>query len=349
MSRLNSGTLKGLLLVALLGAVAYALGQLPFFSTTLRLSPLILGIILGMIIANTVHHRIPQGWHSGLALASKQILRLAIVLYGFRLTLSDVVYAGWQALLVDLIMVASVLVLGWLVGRWLNMESRLALLCSTGSAICGAAAVLGAEPVLRARTDETVIAVSTVVIFGTLLMFVYPILYRSGVLGLSDHQMAVYTGATLHEVAHVAGAGASMGGDIAGLATITKMIRVILLAPVLLVLSFWVKKPEGPHHAGGVKIPFPWFAVYFIIVILINSGLQYLAQTGGWEATYSTTMQGVRVADDFLLTMAMAAIGMDAQVVRFKQAGVRPFILALILCLWLVLGGYMMVRLIVPA
>ena len=348
MSRLNTGTLRGLLLVALLGSAAYSLAQLPLFSTTLRLSPLILGILIGMVVANTVHHRIPKGWHSGLALASKQILRLAIVLYGFRLTLSDVAYAGWEALLIDILMVSSVLLLGWLVGRWLGLGDRLSLLCATGSAVCGAAAVLGAEPVLRARTDQTVIAVSTVVIFGTLLMFVYPVLYHSGLLGLSDHQMAIYTGATLHEVAHVAGAGAGMGGEIAGLATITKMIRVILLAPVLLVLSFCFKPADSDRGVGAAKIPFPWFAVYFVLAILANSGLDYLSQAQGWQELYTSGMSSMKVVDDFLLTMAMTAIGMDAQVARFKQAGWRPFLLALVLCLWLVGGGYLAVRLIVP-
>ncbi len=352
MTRLNPGQIKGLLLAGALGGVAYALAQLPLFSDTLRLSPLILGILLGMLIANSVHHRIPKGWHAGLALASKQILRLAIILYGFRLTLADVLYAGWQALVVDLIMVASVLLLGRMIGRWLGMDDRLSLLCATGSAICGAAAVLGAEPVLRTRTDQTVIAVSTVVIFGTLLMFLYPVMYHSGWLGLSDHQMAIYTGATLHEVAHVAGAGAGMGAEIAGLATITKMIRVILLAPVLLLLALCLKQDSTEstlQKQQSTKISFPWFAIYFVVAILVNTGLLYLAHQQGWQDLYRSMTSGLKVGDDFLLTMAMTAIGMDAQVSRFRQAGVRPFILALLLCIWLVVIGYLTVRLIVPA
>lgn len=114
---------------------------------------------------------------------------------------------------------------------------------ATGSAICGAAAVLGAEPVVKCEGHKTAIAVSTVVIFGTISMFLYPIMYRAGMLdALGDTRVAIYTGSTLHEVAHVAGAGNAMDPTdslgIAGTATITKMIRVMMLAPVLVIMSF---------------------------------------------------------------------------------------------------------------
>ena len=99
----------------------------------------------------------------------------------------------------------------------MKMDKDLALLTATGSAICGAAAVLGAEPVVKCEAHKTAVAVSTVVIFGTLSMFIYPVMYRAGILDLDPEQMGLYTGATLHEVAHVVGAGNAMGKEISDL------------------------------------------------------------------------------------------------------------------------------------
>lgn len=107
------------------------------------------------------------------------------------------------------------------------------MLTSTGSAICGAAAVLGAEPVVKSEPHKTAVAVSTVVIFGTLSMFIYPALYRAGILDLTPEQMGLYTGSTLHEVAHVVGAGNAMGKEISDTAIIVKMIRVMMLGSCL--------------------------------------------------------------------------------------------------------------------
>ena len=159
------------------------------------------------------------------------------------------------------------------------MDNDLALLTATGSAICGAAAVLGAEPVVKSEPHKTAVAVSTVVIFGTLSMFIYPILYRAGVFDLTPEQMGLYTGSTLHEVAHVVGAGNAMGKEISDSAIIVKMIRVMLLAPVLLIMSFAlarraVKAVKGDKNTTATqrgKITIPWFAFGFLAIIGFNS------------------------------------------------------------------------------
>ena len=119
-----------------------------------------------------------------------------------------------------------------------------------------AAAVLATEPVLKAKAHNTVVAVATVVLFGTLSMLLYPVLYRSGLLSfLSDKAVGVYTGSTVHEVAHVVGAGAGMTAPIAEVATITKMIRVIMLAPVLFGLSMWIGRPgKGQSDTTATRI-----------------------------------------------------------------------------------------------
>ena len=286
----------------------------------------------------------PSGWASGLRICSKQVLRAGIVLYGFRLTLADIAVAGVPAIVVDLIIVAGTIGLGILFGKMLKMDSDTALMTSVGSAICGAAAVLGAEPVVKCESHKTAVAVSTVVIFGTLSMFLYPIVYRLGFLPLDDFQWSILTGSTLHEVAHVAGAGNAMdsaGAEIAATATITKMIRVMMLAPVLVVMGLALSSVKGSKSTATEKknkITIPWFAFYFIIVIGINTLLQTWCQA---PTVKDIPLNGaIEYIDTFMLTMAMTALGADTGIEKFKQAGAKPFLLAGALYLWLVVGGY---------
>lgn len=343
----NKSVLHGILLIVLFSFSAFYIAEFDFIKK-LSLSPLIVGIILGMIYANSLRSNLPQTWVPGIKFCSKQILRLGVILYGFRLTFRQVMEIGLPAIAVDLIIVAGTLALGIIVGRLLKMDSDTALMTSTGSAICGAAAVLGAEPVVKCEPHKTAVAVSTVVIFGTIAMFLYPVMYRSGILeGLTDKQVAVYLGSTVHEVAHVVGAGNAIdaaGGNVADAATITKMIRVILLAPVLVIMSFALGRGRG-RGGGKSRITVPWFAFWFIAVICLNSLLQSASFIPADFLSKGTSM--INSFDTFLLTMAMTALGAETSLDKFRQAGVKPFLLAAILFLWLTAGGYFITKLIV--
>lgn len=328
----------GFLLVALFSLLAVYISKLPFMKTV-SLSPLIIGIILGMIYGNTFRHRLPGTWVSGILFCSKQLLRTAIIFYGFRLTFQHIVAVGPSAIIVDVIMVCSVLIIGYFTGRILKLDPHISTLTTAGSAICGAAAVLGTEPVLKSKPHKTAIAVSTVVIFGTISMFLYPFLYNIGWLNLDTQQMGVYIGSTIHEVAHVVGAGNALNNvEIAESAVIVKMIRVILLAPFLLILSLLVgrkNRRNGVVENKKSKITIPWFAFGFLLVIGFNS-INLLPQN---------IVNGINLADDFALTMAMTALGVETNFKKFKDSGLKPFILALVLFLWLVFGGYWVVKL----
>ena len=345
----RANALHGILLMALFSFAAFYLSELPVMRS-LSLSPLIIGIILGMLYANSLRNHLPNTWVPGIKFCTKQILRTGIVLYGFRLTLSQVAEVGYTAILIDTIIVVGTILLGILFGRLLKIDRDTALMTSTGSAICGAAAVLGAEPVVKCEGHKTAIAVSTVVIFGTISMFLYPIMYRSGMLSaMSDTAVAIYTGSTLHEVAHVAGAGNAMDPTdalgIAGTATITKMIRVMMLAPVLVVMGIALSGLRGSKGTtAGItakkrsKITIPWFAFYFIIAIGINTLLQVWCQA---PTVKDIPLNGtIEYIDTFMLTMAMTALGADTGIDKFRQAGAKPFLLAGALYLWLVVGGY---------
>lgn len=347
MNETKGNTLHGILLIMLFALSAFFVADFQWVKA-LSLSPLIVGIILGMIYANTLRRFMPQQWAAGIKICTKQVLRTGIVLYGFRLTIQDVTNIGLSALWVDCLVIIGTLALGMLFGRLLKMDRDTALLTSTGSAICGAAAVLGAEPVVRCEAHKTAVAVSTVVIFGTLSMFLYPIIYRTGLLDLTTQQWAIYTGGTLHEVAHVVGAGNAMDPDgmlhIADQATITKMIRVMLLAPVLLVMAFVLAR-GGNSEGGKRKIAVPWFAFGFIGIICLNSLIQSFSFIPA--ETLSSALGYINSFDTFLLTMAMTALGTDTGIEKFKAAGAKPFVLALMIYGWLIAGGYVLVKLFV--
>ncbi len=331
----RSSTLHGILLIALFSFSAFYIAEMQFMKE-LSLSPLIVGILLGMLYANSLRNNLPETWVPGIKFCTKEILRTGIVLYGFRLTFQSVAAIGLPAIVIDLVVVAATLLLGLLAGRLLRLDRDMTLLTATGSAICGAAAVLGAEPVVGGQPHKTAVAVSTVVLFGTLAMFLYPFAYRAGTLDLTPEQMGLYTGATLHEVAHVVGAGNAMGAEIADTAVIVKMIRVILLAPVLLVMGVMLSR----RKAGGAKrkVTVPWFAFGFLAVIGFNSLNLLPEPLVAWINSFDT----------FLLTMAMTALGAETSFDKFRQAGAKPFLLAGILFIWLLVGGYFMAKYLAP-
>lgn len=350
----RANTIHGILLIALFSFAAFYIAEIPFVKS-LSFSPLIVGIILGMLHANSLRNKLPETWVPGIKFCTKQILRAGIVLYGFRLTLTQVAAVGLPAVVIDTIIVAGTIFLGVWLGKLLKMDKDTSLMTATGSAICGAAAVLGAEPVVKCEGHKTAIAVSTVVIFGTISMFLYPILYRAGMLdALGDTGVAIYTGSTLHEVAHVAGAGNAMDPTdtlgIAGTATITKMIRVMMLAPVLVIMSFALAGRKKAATEGDTtqksKITIPWFAFGFIGIICLNSLLQYLF---GVDSVKEIPLNGaIEYIDTFMLTMAMTALGTDTSMEKFKQAGAKPFLLAGLLYIWLLGGGYLLTKWLVP-
>lgn len=340
LSEKRSSMLHGVLLITLFSLAAFYIGDMGFVKS-LSFSPMIVGIILGMLYANSLRNNLPDTWVPGILFCSKRILRIGIILYGFRLTFQDVTAVGLPAILIDAIIVTVTVGGGVLIGKLLKMDRSIALLTSVGSGICGAAAVLGAESAINTKPYKTAVAVSTVVIFGTLSMFLYPVLYRNGVFDLSPELMGLFTGSTVHEVAHVVGAGNAMGQGVSNTAIIVKMIRVMMLVPALLVISWAVArnltKRDAAEQAKG-KITIPWFAILFLVVIGFNS----------FNLLPVALVEWINQFDTFLLTMAMTALGAETSFDKFKKAGAKPFLLAAILFVWLIGGGYCLAKYVVP-
>lgn len=340
--------LHGVLLMALFSCAAFYIGSAHIF-TSLSISPMIIGIILGMIYANSLRMHLPETWVPGIQFCSKKLLRLGIILYGFRLTFQDIVAVGIAGITVDAIVVTITIIGGYYLGKLMKMDRDIALLTSVGSGICGAAAVLGAEATMRTKPYKTAVAVATVVIFGTLSMFLYPIAYRTGMLDLSPEQMGIFSGSTLHEVAHAVGAGNALGDGISSVTVIVKMIRVMMLVPVLLILGVWVaKRNSGSASEGKGKVAVPWFAFWFLGIIALNSLSVYLNTLSAPCGIPVWGNELITFVDTFLLTMAMVALGAETSFDKFKKAGAKPFILAFLIYIWLLGGGYLLAKYLAP-
>ena len=337
----------GLIVTLVCSIAGQFLAKLPGFSL---IGHLVLALLLGMCLQFA--RSLTAAAQQSTPFIANKFLRAGIILLGFKLNLVILMSAGLKSLEAAVVIVAVMIPLNYFVARFFKVEHTLALLTACGCSICGAAAVLGAEPVVKCEGYKTAIAVSTVVIFGTLSMFLYPVMYRMGMLnGMTDTEVAVYTGSTLHEVAHVAGAGNAMDPTdalgIAGTATITKMIRVMLLAPVLVIMGFVLagRRKESGGETGKRRIAVPWFAFGFIGVIGLNSLLQSLC---GVETVREIPLNGtIEYVDTFMLTMAMTALGTETSLDKFRQAGARPFVLAGLLYVWLVAGGYFVTKYVV--
>ncbi|TDG04349.1 YeiH family putative sulfate export transporter [Paraburkholderia guartelaensis] len=331
------GQLNGVLFVALFAAAVTSVASLPAIAG-LGMSPLIVGIVAGAVYGNALRDGMPESWAAGVNFSARKLLRIAVAFFGLRVSLQEIAQVGVPGLVESVVIVVSTLLIGTWVGmKLLKLDRDTAILTAAGSAICGAAAVLAFESTLQSKPHKSAMAVGSVVLFGTLSMFLYPVLFRAGWLHLDTLGAGLFFGGTIHEVAQVVGAASNVSPEATHIATIVKMTRVMLLVPVLLVLGVWLnrsarsKAAADGHasHGGARKLAVPWFALGFLALVIVNS-LHVLPET----ATHA-----VNTLDTFALTMAMTALGIETRVSQIRQAGPRALTAGFIIYLWLVGGG----------
>ena len=343
--------LPGIALVGLLALFALEIGRVPWLQAN-GISALTLAIALGMLVGNTIYPRLAVAAAGGVAFSKQTLLRAGIILYGLRLTFQDIANVGIAGVLIDTLVLSSTFALAWWAGtRVFGLDRKTAMLIGAGSSICGAAAVMAAEPVVRGRAEQVTVAVSTVVVFGTLAIFLYPALYHLNahyqLLPVNPVRYGIFAGSTIHEVAQVVAAGRAITDAAANTAVITKMVRVMMLAPFLILLSTYLSR--RPEPAAGEREPaagerghgrslesvskrrivVPWFALGFVAVAAVNSAL----------ALPRPLVTSVISLDTFVLAMAMAALGVTTHVSAIRTAGVKPLGLAALLFGWLIFGG----------
>lgn len=323
--------IKGIIFCVFFALIAYFVCKFDFCSA-INLNSLTLAIIIGMIIGNGFHKFIPEDFRSGISYSAKKLLRLAIILYGFRITFQQIFAVGFQGFIADVIMLTTTYLLGYYLGtRVFKLDKDLCMLTSIGSSVCGAAAVLGTDAMLKADAHKVSLAVSTVVLFGTISMFLYPFLANLGVVPMDV--FGIYIGSTVHEVAQVVAAGSAVSPEVCDTSVIVKLTRVMMLVPYLFMLGLYLSKKAKTKRT---KVPMPWFAILFVVMCGFNS-LNLLPVC---------VKSGIIEFDIFLLTVAMFGLGVETNFEKIKGLGLKPILLAGIMFIWLVTAGAVTVKLI---
>lgn len=337
----KSSYFNGLVFVGAISFAALYFANLDWMKA-IHFSPLLIGVVIGTL-ASSIFRKSKEATEYGVNFSAKKLLRFGIILYGFNVTLGDIFSVGVYGILIAFIVVAVIFSLGTYIGvKFLGLDKDIAMLVSGGSAVCGAAAVLALESSIKSEPYKGVVAVGTVVIFGIIAMFLYPILYNLGIIPLSHLQEGVYIGATVHEVANVVGASSAISPEAESVAVTIKMIRVILLVPLLLLVPYLVShkvKDRGPR-----KLHIPWFAFGFLVVVIINSYLPNLVPNVISSQTLENIINTLRYVCNVSLVFAMVALGLQVDFKKFASSGGKAFTLALTLFVILIVGGFFLVK-----
>ncbi len=325
-------TLPGVMLASTVAVSAYLVRQLPGMAT---FSPLILAIVIGIAFHNLVGT--PSAAKPGVAFSLRRLLRIAIILLGLQLTITQVIEVGGRGIgIIAATLVATFAFTVWM-GKWLGVDRKLAQLIAAGTSICGASAVIATNTVTNARDEDVAYAVACVTVFGSVAMFSYPLL--PGLLHLDPHAFGLWSGASIHEIAQVVAAAFQDGQKAGQFGTIAKLSRVMLLAPVVIGLGLMAHstgKDDPTASASSARPPMPWFVLGFVALVGINSLITIPAGTKIWIAAVTT----------FLLSVALAAMGLETDIRKLMAKGIRPALLGALAFLFIASFSLALIKLV---
>lgn len=300
--------LPGLLLCALIALPAWLLGRaFPIIG-----SP-VLGILFGMLIA---FWRRPEALNPGIAYTSKKILQLSIILLGFDMNLFNVVQTGSQTLFLMLFTLTAAFLTAYVAGKLLKVEGNTNILVAVGTAICGGSAIAATAPVIQARDEEVARAISTIFLFNVLAAFLFPILGH--LMGMTDAQFGLWAGTAVNDTSSVVAAGYTFSDAAGDYAVIVKLTRTLMIIPITLALAFYTSRQQTSNQASySLSRIFPWFILGFVAASILTTFLPLP------EVLTDSLVQ----LSKFLIVMAMAAIGLNTNLVRLFKYGWRPILL----------------------
>jgi uncharacterized integral membrane protein (TIGR00698 family) len=307
----------GLLLAVTIGLLALLLG---------RWLPLIGGPVIGIVLGIVVRNLLSPGerYAPGIAFASKKVLQWSIIALGFGLSLSQVAKTGLESLSVTLVTMTVAFLAAWLLGRWLGVHDKLKILIGVGTAICGGSAIAAVTPIIRPDDHDTAFAISTIFLFNLVAVLLFPLLGH--LMHLSDLGFGLWAGTAINDTSSVVAAGYSFSKTAGDYATIVKLTRATLIIPVCLVLAFAVATREKRKHAQAGNVGhfslasiFPWFILWFLVASAISTaGVVPVA-----------IQPAIHMLAEFLIIVALTAIGLSANLRKMAASGPRPILLGL--------------------
>lgn len=296
-------------LIALLG---YGLSRIPGFD---HVGPLACAIVIAVVYRQFWGY--PEAIRSGIQFSAKRLLRLAIILYGLKLNIDVVLHQGLGLLVYDAGVIVFAILLTVLLAKWLKAEPSLSLMLGVGTGVCGAAAIAAVSPIIQAKEEDTAIGVGIIALVGTVFSILYTVLRPY--LPLTPVEYGIWSGISLHEIAHVALAAAPAGQDGLAMGLLAKLGRVLLLVPLCFILMYWMKRTGKVQ--GGAKIEFPWFLIGFLVMSVFGSYV-----LGSLIPVYEGFQTGVSNVTTFVLTMAMVGLGLNVNLRALRTKAARPLI-----------------------
>ena len=310
------------------------------FNQNLRISSLLYAIIIGMLISNLFPSFVKsESMKYGLKFASRPLLRLGVIFLGFKIGVHQLTDLGISGLLYTWALTIVVLVFTLWVAKIFKLPHTQAVCIAAGSAICGASAVAAVGPIVHAKEEETAFGIGAITLFGTIVMFVMPLAFTQ--LGLNEHFYGSWVGLTLPEVAEVTAAGGAVGSDFAeSQAILVKLTRVLMLVPISIFFAFKQSKIEA-KATGKLKVNIPWYVLFFILVVIFHSST-FDSETArqAFPAYFNAeNLKLIKTIGAFILTIAMASLGLKTNLNEMRKAGARPLYVGLIAAIFIQILG----------
>ena len=295
----------------------------------------VFAILLGMVIA--------LGWgqskrgvvQDGIGFTAKKVLQYAVILLGFGLNLAQIAAVGAESLPIILTTIATALIVGYVLYKVLRMDSTIATLVAVGSSICGGSAIAATAPVIKAKDEQVAQAISVIFLFNVVAALIFPTL--GTMLGMSNEGFGLFAGTAVNDTSSVTAAAAAWDGMHPGSnalddATIVKLTRTLAIIPITLALGIWMARKEGGEGLGNfsLKRAFPTFILFFLLASVLTT---VAVACGADPAVFAP----LKTLSKFLIVMAMAAIGLNTDLVKLVKSGGKPLFMGLI-C-WICIAG----------
>lgn len=304
----------GIAFTFLIAFLGFLLAKLPGFDLIGQLAS---AIILAVMYRQFFGY--PELLKSGIGFSSKKLLRFAIILYGLKLNIGTVIEDGLGLLVRDVgVIIFAILLTIWL-ARLLKADKNISLLVGVGTGVCGAAAIAAIAPIIKSKDEETAIGVGIIALVGTIFAIIYTILRPF--LPLTDVEYGIWTGISLHEIAHVALAAAPGGQESLAIGLLAKLGRVFLLVPLCFIFIYMMKRKNTGKKTADTKVEFPWFLVGFIMMSIFGSYV-----LGSAIQVSDSFMKSISSLTTWCLTAAMVGLGLNVSLRDLRTKALKPLI-----------------------
>lgn len=327
----NGLWLAGIAFTFFIALLGYLLAKVPGFD---HIGQLASAIIIAVVFRQVFGY--PERLRSGIAFSSKKLLRLAIILYGLKLNIDVVFRDGLGLLVKDAVIIAFAIGATVLLAKWLGADKNISLLLGVGTGVCGAAAIAAIAPIVKAKDEDTAIGVGIIAMMGTVFAIGYTII--EPILPLIPTDYGIWSGMSLHELAHVAIAAEPAGEDALAIALLAKLGRVFLLVPLCFIFIYFMKRKSKGQGDDQSKIEFPWFLVGFIVLSVFGSYV-----LGHSIPVSDGVMSGISTLTTWLLTAAMVGLGLNVSLKDLRERAMKPLLAMTIVSVFVSVLAYFLI------